>query len=265
MPTPFILDPYYNNFQPQSQMTPFKAKTIGYIGNPVPWQLWGLALFYIFMGALMTLGIGYWLFREYQFHQSGHDLMVTVGSCEMVSGPKVAIPELAYTYTIAGKTYPSRSSLQSKQGHCSDYPIGMELKARYLDTISPEVVVTDERVAQTTAEKIGVMVIAIPVMLFCDAGAVLLTLSIIYHPINKRRYERLLKHGLLLEGEIVQIRGHRKSGYFVTVRYRFCVPDDRVLWGKQSHEREDLRKQELPPPGTPVKVYYADQHAYVML
>ena len=54
-------------------------------------------------------------------------------------------------------------------------------------------------------------------------------------------------------------------GNYIEVGYEFVV-DNRVFSGTQVKRREDLKnKYRLPPPGTPIRILYADDDAYVML
>lgn len=86
------------------------------------------------------------------------------------------------------------------------------------------------------------------------------------------QYPVLRKTKLILEGHIVamkdskdgHIQGRIRGAYCVEVEYNFIV-NEQVLKGKQVHRREDLENKPLPPPGTPVRVLYADENTYVML
>ena len=74
---------------------------------------------------------------------------------------------------------------------------------------------------------------------------------------------------IIIGGKITSIdkfKGQAMSrGNYIEVGYEFVV-DNRVFSGTQVKRREDLKnKYRLPPPGTPIRILYADDDAYVML
>jgi len=95
-----------------------------------------------------------------------------------------------------------------------------------------------------------------------------------------KRYEQLVKTGVILNGTIANIRikeqrfSYRdkdfqmkeyRGTYYIVVTYTFKTPDQRMISGEQIRIREDLRDRPLPPIGTPIRVLYADDHTHVML
>ena len=76
---------------------------------------------------------------------------------------------------------------------------------------------------------------------------------------------------VILDGTLVRANqapkvkfGRRREGYYIEVEYDFVVYDH-FFRGKQVKRRNDLFQKPLPPPGTPVRVLYADENTYVML
>lgn len=87
----------------------------------------------------------------------------------------------------------------------------------------------------------------------------------------RRRFRRLQQTHRVITGEIVASDGvlhtgyGESSAYHLMVQYQFQSSSGTTLTGRQQRRREDLRGQSIPPPGTPVRVLYADDDAYVML
>lgn len=87
----------------------------------------------------------------------------------------------------------------------------------------------------------------------------------------RRRFRALQETHQLVQGKLVDCSGSTEaglgiqSGFYVYTDYRFYSPTGKTLTGQQKKRRDDLHKQALPTPGTPVRVLYADDDAYVML
>ncbi len=95
-----------------------------------------------------------------------------------------------------------------------------------------------------------------------------------------KRYDLLIKNGVLLSGTIknIYVKEQRfyyrdknfqmkeyRGTYYIVVIYTFTTPDQRTITGEQIRIREDLRDKPLPPDGTPIRVLYADDNTHVML
>jgi hypothetical protein len=76
-----------------------------------------------------------------------------------------------------------------------------------------------------------------------------------------------LKKGILLDGILIdcinQAEYRRHPGLQTT--YQFKSPVGRELTRRQFYRRDDLLNEQLPEPGTPVKILYASDNCYVML
>jgi len=112
--------------------------------------------------------------------------------------------------------------------------------------------------------------------LFLTFMVLLLPFTIIdtVRELRRIRDKRLLvSDGRLCDGEVESCRGRRARGphedsdyyYEVAVRYSFRTPDGLRLTGEAEAARDDLRKAELPPPGTPVRVLYLTDTNYQLL
>ncbi len=95
-----------------------------------------------------------------------------------------------------------------------------------------------------------------------------------------KRYEQLVKSGMLLDGTIANIRvkeqrfSYRdkdfqmkeyRGTYYIVVTYTFTTPDQCLISAEQIRVRNDLRDKPLPPIGTPIRVLYTDENTHVML
>ncbi|MBC8163063.1 MAG: hypothetical protein H7Z42_17800 [Roseiflexaceae bacterium] len=81
------------------------------------------------------------------------------------------------------------------------------------------------------------------------------------------RMHRIRTAGRMLLGQIVSCSASTDSDgdLVLNVSYRFQEPDGRELTGKTSHARSDLSRADMPLPGTPVAVLYADPHNHTLL
>ncbi len=99
--------------------------------------------------------------------------------------------------------------------------------------------------------------------------------------INKS-YARLVHSGILIDGQIYEIRireqkvsfleswlnkSPTKGFYFVVFIYRFNSPEQKVVYGKQTVVRvyQNLIEQPLPLDGTAIRILYTDDNIHVML
>ncbi len=88
--------------------------------------------------------------------------------------------------------------------------------------------------------------------------------------------ERMIREGKVLPGTVVACAardelsaeaalGEVTRAYRVTLEYRFTTPEGATIEAQDEHDRPDLRRAELPPPGTPVRVLYLDDQTYAVL
>ena len=57
----------------------------------------------------------------------------------------------------------------------------------------------------------------------------------------------------------------RRECYMVAVDYRFTAPSGDTIIDRDEHNRPDLRRAELPAPGTPLHVLFLDDATYALL
>ncbi|HEY1014487.1 MAG TPA: DUF3592 domain-containing protein [Herpetosiphonaceae bacterium] len=105
----------------------------------------------------------------------------------------------------------------------------------------------------------------LPTFLTCFAAFWNLCIGgLTYAAIRERRDYRLLRErGVVIDGIITNAEGSTDSDgdYNLTVHYQFwpagAAPGGTVLAGKESQVRNDLKALGAPPPGTPVRIWYA--------
>lgn len=93
---------------------------------------------------------------------------------------------------------------------------------------------------------------------------VMIVLLFVLSAVQRRRPERD-KH--LIRGQVVSITGHRDNDgdFNIKLRYRFQPPGAREIVDQTSQIRNDLDPRNLPAPGTPIVVYYQNEHSYRLL
>jgi membrane protein implicated in regulation of membrane protease activity len=86
--------------------------------------------------------------------------------------------------------------------------------------------------------------------------------------VEREQFRRLTTPGtsLILSGEVISARvqefhGRGRVDYRTSITFRFSTPEGRLMMATQNRGA----KVELPPAGTPVRVLYADDDAFVML
>lgn len=81
-----------------------------------------------------------------------------------------------------------------------------------------------------------------------------------------RRKKQLERDGQVIMGVLQSCKGERiKAGYGIDVQYSLQTPDGRSVTGRQTSICNHLRKQPLPPPGTPIAVVYVNDKLHEML
>lgn len=84
---------------------------------------------------------------------------------------------------------------------------------------------------------------------------------------QRRRALRLGRQGQLLEGRVVSCdrRLDAEGSLVVDLHYRFTAPGGKVIRGKATACRDDLKESPLPHPDKPVAVLYLDEQNYKLL
>jgi hypothetical protein len=82
---------------------------------------------------------------------------------------------------------------------------------------------------------------------------------------QRRRPALRDKH--LIRGKVISSTGHRDDDgdFNIKLRYSFQSPGGQTIVDQTSHIRNDLNKTSLPDPGTPIVVYYQNDHSYRLL
>ncbi|GAB4554249.1 MAG: hypothetical protein OHK0023_24220 [Anaerolineae bacterium] len=85
----------------------------------------------------------------------------------------------------------------------------------------------------------------------------------IYRAWLNRRYEQ---HGVPVRAEITESKGEVRGGiYYLTVRYKFALPDGKTRRGTSTLAREDMRGKPLPAVGSQVAVLYVSDWYYRLI
>ncbi|MEO8613159.1 MAG: hypothetical protein ABI690_35030 [Chloroflexota bacterium] len=85
---------------------------------------------------------------------------------------------------------------------------------------------------------------------------------------KKREIRLLSQNGNVVLGRIAKSRiGNGKmAGFFTHIEYYVTLPSGKVITGKQYQSRSDIKADaDLPPPGTPIAVIYANDKVYRIL
>ncbi len=122
------------------------------------------------------------------------------------------------------------------------------------------------------------LIIAVPsvgAILYLFAGSILnglilavIAISIVGYSIFKFQREHYLEqNGQLIRGILLKIEGQEESDgdYHMEARYQFQSPRGLPLEGRYSALRNDLKKYTLPPAGSLMAVWYADDETYKIL
>jgi hypothetical protein len=83
----------------------------------------------------------------------------------------------------------------------------------------------------------------------------------------RRRYQHLKQQGRLIDGTLLTSRvTHDQRLLIIEAEYHVVDPENGALvTGSQQYVTQRLPDYQLPPPGTPVRVLYADEDTHFML
>jgi hypothetical protein len=259
----FYLDPEYRVCE--ACEIPLKLKTF------VPRGVNGCAnLFNLLIFGVLAFVFGYMLIEDiwsnFDYRFNGIDAVADVSHCERFrrqGKPDYWELQLSYTYHTPQGNFQGEEMFMDDR-LCSDLP--SRISIRYLSYKPIEARITDSTLVPTILTTLGFSVLIWSAALIGIFGFGfliyqnwLLIVALIKRP-------RLQAKGVLLEGELIQIEPYIEGEqHFLVAEYRFASPTGRKRQGKQTAEREDLRGKNLPLPGTPVTVLYADDQTYVML
>jgi hypothetical protein len=259
----FYLDPECEDFAAGS--TRLKLKTI------VPRGVNGCANLFnpLIFGAIALL-FGYILIEDiwsnFDYRINGIDDVADVIQCERLrreGRPDYWAIQLIYIYHTMQGNFQGEETF-SDDRLCSDLP--EQIAIQYLSYNPQESYVTDGELTHTLMTTLGASV-----LLWSTALIGIFGLGIQIHQnwlliVALFKRPRLQAKEVLLEGELVQIERYIEGEqHFLVAEYRFASPTGRKRQGKQMAEREDLRGKNLPLPGIPVTILYADDQTYVML
>jgi hypothetical protein len=200
----------------------------------------------------------------------GQQSTAQVTECRMQQTKTGEVPHLYYTYfwkeqTFTGSQYIYGTS--DRWAFCAQYASKtIPIRVLVLDPNHSSLLI--EGAVPSLTDNLG----QIAMLVFFGGLIFAIFYNILYSVVIQIRarsaYPRLLRQGIVLEGEIVTIRGwtHSKTrAYIVSIVYSVESPRKKYLTGRAQARRDDLKGAELPSIGSPVAVLYADDHAHMML
>jgi hypothetical protein len=261
--TKFTLNPNYKNFAPQA--TQIELATLSDVDNLglfcllIPFLIL-IAFCFVGLAVIAALSIG----RETLFKYDSQIITAQVMNCEIGYVEGRAFPRLNYTFKVENQTYKGNVSDRNIDRYsCENYPSDTTLQLRYLRSdprFSRETDYRDDYSSFfSTVTCIGSMIMLWITMSLSRA---------LYRYLEATSIAGQLKRtGILLEGELVSIRGmfRAKGSYVVVAHYKFMSPHSSLITGYSEAHRSDLKGSPLPLIGTPVTILYADDHSHMML
>lgn len=261
----FFLEPDYENFTSNDQL---KFTTLN-ADDERTRNVMKFSLFFYAIPVLAALWfVGGMILRETAFHREGRAIDATVTACQMSDiGKRGIAPEITYSYSAYGNNYEGTDTIiTTPDDECDDYPAGLTMPALYLPRFPRQSRLVDAMTPWYASFTLATYILG-AVMVASFYAFLVYALS--KYRFDQRRYERLLRNGILLDGEVVNGRGSydgRPTKYYATITYRFKNPKGKTLTRRQKRVRDDMRApSNRPLKGAPVKVLYADDDAVVML
>jgi hypothetical protein len=207
------------------------------------------------------------------YHETGVPLLFQHFSQETVAQvivcqvsetkPNNYVLQLAYSYTWNSRPLVGQANLYGHNPEgCASY-LNQTIAIRVLEPDPNQT-----RIAAQMSPAILLTFIAVVMGGFGAYGVYLFLYVIILRIRVRFSHPRLTRAGILLEGEILSVRGYspnKTRDYVVLVKYGFETPRKKYLKGYVEAKRNDLSATSLPPVGTPVAILYADDHAHMML
>jgi hypothetical protein len=263
MPTDrFLLDPQYKAFTSSQQL---KFDTVTNMNDLTCGCLVLLSFLYIPVSILLGWVLLQKVVLDHIYASEGSEIDATVISCEEhYNRDQQQYPTITYFYRVGETVYQGDQTFDSSTS-CDFFHPATVISALYLpnDPQQSRIIGFEPSFGTRMID-----VLFIGVTLFVMWGSSVFTLAILKYPIDKRRFRRLWRNGILIDGEVVAAKKRitrREFGHYVVITYSFQTPNGRTLTRKQSHLRNDLRNTPLPTVGTPVSILYADDDAVVML
>jgi hypothetical protein len=153
---------------------------------------------------------------------------------------------VSYELELDGKPVPrSHRKAEVARAYYERLKVGSEVPVRFLPE-SPEVSrLVEDRHWLSMATGVAAVCLL--------AALVFLVLALVI-----RRRLRLLRRGQVLSGKLLSCRGATDSenDFCLHATFNFVTPADRIIQGKQTVCRNDMKDQALPQPGTPIAVLY---------
>lgn len=251
----FLLDPAYAQYEPgKSELKRSTVLNLQFAGRSLK-----------ALGLLLVTALFLWIYvngaiRENLFQRYGQSTAATITNCVPDTGRSSSRAVVDFVYTVpGGQTYPGHTRLTRM---CQDYPAGDMLHVIYVSIDPRQVRITEDDIIRQQLTS-GLCTLPITLVALVIIARCCLTL---YHSASGEFIYRRLRHkSVVLDGELIAVtKAASRWRYSITLEYRFMTPRKRLLGGIMTVRRNDFRRNR-PFVGTPVRVLYADDNAYVML
>lgn len=277
----FYIDPDYANLAADKIRHKLKFKTLYDQPHPIILLVMTpISLLFLALGLILVFFMPF-----YEWSQSQNpEVEAAIIACKVESHGKGAAPKFTYTFPLITESGERRIVTSSDfvgnvRYRCDDIPLGAVISVKY-DPDNPEDTrITDARLLPSPILNYGMLgcmaIAGIYALLMALAILITTPLSLIEYVRAKRKYPRLRRTGVAIDG-VVEVIKHRKPiiilgksdrdpEYRVRISYRFTSPDGISHTGMKRFYCHAGRMPTLPTVGTPVKILYAADNCHVML
>ncbi len=269
----FTLDPQYERYQ--AGLSKFKFSTIFDAEGDVPLsRSIGMTIFMVLCISFITIVLLWYGSSEIDFAKESMATVASVISCkDRLGGLYGSAVNIRYRFEGIDKngqrsTYLRHSLVKDEDLRCKQLPPGTRFSVQYIPGKPASVRIDDPTVDQRSDSAGTANFLIVGFLGFSY-------LMIISHIVGfsgqyrraKPKFPRLQASTIILSGEMTSCKPdiRYRSGHHIIVEYQVQSPSGATLAGRQKRHRQDLHGQPIPPPGTPVRVLYADDDVYVML
>lgn len=197
----------------------------------------------------VLLVIGYLLVTALGFLSRGVITEARVEECvyEPPANKSNGHLELTYAYISSGRPVVKQNEwVIHNFANCDTVPVGSKIQIQYMpDSTLPQSQVVDARLRRSALDEAG-PICGLVFMLIFSGVYIFLGAHGLYNAVRARRWIPRLKQGSVLDGVVVQAKGHQnsknKSWFHLWVVYEFTSPTGVLLSRKQYYCRDDPKK-----------------------
>jgi hypothetical protein len=164
---------------------------------------------------------------------------------------------LRIRYVVGTEQTPYEGELEVPQQTYDGLREGDAVRVKYVPETPTRIVLPDRNIAPPDLE--------FPLVL-ASCAMVAWCAVVVWSGWISWRHWRFARRGAILAGEVISCSGQEAAGgYYVTTKYRFQNPSERVITGQRRQRRDDLRGEPLPQEGNTVLVMYISDKMYHLL